>query len=176
MRNIPTGKAAMALLAAFLGLALPAADAQEPGSRQSREFVQAVMSSDQFEILEAEAALRQSPAPETRAFATRMLEDHRRLAQAVADAATRAGLKPPEMAITADQAQWLSALQSASASEFDRLYFRQQALAHRSALAVEEIYAKSGDEPALRQLASSTVPLISAHADMARQMEAKFGS
>jgi putative membrane protein len=169
------GRAAMALTAAFLGLAAASSGAQEAGSRQTREFVQAAASSDQFEILEAQTALTQSTNPDVRAFATRMLQDHQQLSQAVRDAAARSGLKPPEMAMSADQAQWLGALQSASGSEFDKLYLRHQTLAHRSALAVEQIYAKSGDDPKLRQLATSAVPLISAHGDMANQMEAKLG-
>ena len=49
--------------------------------------------------------------------------------------------------MSADQAQMLGALQSVSGSDFDKLYFKQQMLAHRSALAVEQIYAKSGDDP-----------------------------
>ena len=169
-------KAVMALITVSLGLAAASAGAQGAGSRQSREFVQAAASSDQFEILEAETALTQSVNPEVRAFATRMLQDHQRLGQAVKDAAARSGLEPPEMAMSTDEAQLLSALQSVSGSEFDRLYFKQQTLAHRSALAVEQIYAKSGDDAALRQLATSAVPLISAHGDMANRMEAKLGS
>ncbi|MDB5819272.1 MAG: hypothetical protein JWQ11_2912, partial [Rhizobacter sp.] len=104
MRNALMGRAGTALVAAFLGLAAASAGAQEPGSRPTREFVQAAASSDQFEILEAQTVLTQSTNPEVRAFATRMLRDHRQLGQALRDAATRSGLKPPEMAMSADQA------------------------------------------------------------------------
>ena len=168
--------AAIGLITATLGLATSLAGAQEAGSRQTREFVQAAASSDQFEILAAETALTQSTNPEVRAFAARMLQDHQQLAKAVRDAATQSGLKPPEMAMSADQAQLLGALQSVNGVEFDKLYLKQQTLAHRSALAVEQIYAKSGDDPDLRQLATSSVPLITAHGDMAKQMEMKLGS
>ena len=63
--------------------------------------------------------------------------------------------------MSADQAQLLGALQSVSGKEFDTLYLKQQTLAHRSALTVEEMYAKSGDDPNLRQSAASAVPVIS---------------
>jgi putative membrane protein len=169
-------KAAVALITASLGLVAASAGAQEPGSRQTREFVQAAASSDQFEILEAQAALTQSTSPEVRAFAAQMLQDHQQLANAVRDAATRSGLKPPEMAMSSDQAQLLGALQSVSGKEFDALYFKQQTLAHRSALAVEQMYAKSGDDANLRQLASTSVPLISSHGEMANQAATKLGS
>jgi len=169
-------KAALGLIAASLGLAAAPAGAQEVGSRQTREYVQAAASSDQFEILAAETALTQSTDPDVRAFAARMIQDHRQLGKAVRDAATRSGLKPPEMAMSADQAQLLGALQSVSGKEFDSLYFKQQVLAHRSALTVEQIYAKTGDDQNLRQVATSAVPLISSHGDMANQAETKLGS
>jgi hypothetical protein len=38
-------------------------------------------------------------------------------------------------------------------------YLEQQTLAHRSALAVEQMYAKSGVDPSLQQFATSAVPL-----------------
>lgn len=168
--------AAAGLAVASLGIAAASVDAQEAGSRQTREFVQAAASSDQFEILEAETVLGQSTNPEVRAFATRMLQDHQQLGQAVKDAAVRSGLKPPEMAMSLDQAQWLGALQSVSGNEFDKLYLKQQVLAHHSALTVEQIYAKSGDDPGLRQLANSAVPVISSHGDVANRMNVKLGN
>src|ERR1700712_4284911 len=163
MRNTPMRTAAIGLITATLGLATSLAGAQEAGSRQTREFVQATASSDQFEILAAETALTQSTNPEVRAFAARMLEDHRQLGKALRDTAARSGLKPPEMAMSADQAQLLGALQSVSGNEFDTLYLKQQMLAHRSALAVEQTYAKSGDDPNVRRSATSAVPVISSH-------------
>jgi putative membrane protein len=169
-------KAALGLIAASLGLAAALAGAQEAGSRQTREFVQAAASSDQFEILSAVTALTQSTQPEVRAFAARMLQDHQQLGKALQDAATRSGLKPPEMAMSADQAQLLGALQSVSGKDFDILYLKQQTLAHLSALAVEQMYAKAGDDPALQRLATTTVPLISSHGEMASQAATNLGS
>ena len=169
-------KAAAGLIAASLGLAVASADAQEAGSRPTREFAQAAASSDQYEILAADTALAQSNDSEVRAFAARMLQDHQQLGQALRDAAVRSGLKPPEMAMSADQAQLLGALQSVSGNEFDTLYLKQQTLAHQSALAVEQMYAKSGNDPNLRQLANSAVPLISSHGEMAKEAAAKLGS
>ena len=80
-----------------------------------------------------------------------------------------------EMAMSADQAQLLGALQSVSGKEFDALYLKQQTLAHRSALAVDQMYASSGDDPNLRQVVTSAVPLISSHGEMAYQAVTKLG-
>lgn len=167
-------KAATGIIATSVGLAAASAGAQGDGSRQAREYVAAAASADQFEIAEAETVLAQSTNPEVRSFATHMLEEHQRHGQAVKEAAARSGLKPPEMAMSADQAQLLGGLQGVSGSDFDKLYLKQQTLAHRSALVVEQIYAKSGDDPGLRQFAKSAVPMISEHEAMASQLEAKL--
>ena len=168
--------AAGALLTASFALAAAPAGAQETGSRQTREFVQAAASADQFEILAAETALTQSSNPDVRAFAARMIQDHQQTGRALRDAAARSGLNPPETAMSGDQAQWLGALQSVNGNAFDALYLKQQLLAHRSALVVEQMYAKSGDDPDVRQSATSAVPLVSSHVEMATQAAAKLGS
>ena len=165
----------LSIVATCIGLAASCALAQESGSGSPREFAQAAASSDQFEILEAQAVLGQSRNPEVREFAARILQDHQQLSQAVREAAVRAGLEPPQMAMTADQAQWLGALQSAGGPEFDGLFLRQQTLAHRSALAVDQRYATAGQDPGLRQWARDAIPKLSSHAAMASGIEAKLG-
>ena len=152
-----------------------AASAQEAGSRQTREFVQAAGESDTFEIIEAQTALAQSSDPQVLSFARQMIRDHDETSRALQDATMRAGLKPPPMAVGANQAPFLAALQSLRGPEFDRTYWRQQALAHRSALTVERGYAANGDTPAIRQAAAAAVPTIQSHLAMAEQMVAKLG-
>ncbi len=166
-------KSAIALLA---GAALAsAAAAQDPGSRQTREFVQKAGESDTFEIMESQSALAESRDPQVRAFAQAMIRDHTGTSQALRDATGRAGLKPPPMQVGAAQAPMLAALQSARGRDFDRTYWKQQALSHRSALTVAQQYAATGDTPAIRQTAAATVPLIQSHLEMAEQMSAKSG-
>lgn len=169
--NVSLFKTVIALIAASFAVV---AAAQDAGSRPTREYLQAAASSDQFEILAANAALGQSSNPEVRAFATRMIEDHQLLGKSLRDAAVRAGLKPPEMAMSADQAQLLAALQGLKGPDFDALYFKQQSLAHSSALTVELMYAKAGDDPVLRQFAGTVVPVVASHAAMADQAAKKF--
>ena len=69
----------------------------------------------------------------------------------------------------------LAALQSLREPEFDRAYWKQQVLAHHSALTTTQQYATNGDSPAVRKVATSAVPIISAHLAMAERMMAKVG-
>jgi putative membrane protein len=159
-------------VAAFL--ALPAA-AQESGSRQTREFVQAAAQSDQFEIMEAHTALAQATDPQVRAFAQQMIPAHQQTSASLTQAVTSAGLQLPKPGLGGDQSAFLAALQSQRGADFDKTYVRQQILAHRAALVVEQGYAASGDDPAIKQAAAATVPIITAHLQMAEQMLASMG-
>ena len=163
-----------AAAAALAALTVTPLAAQEPGSRQTREFVQAAGQSDEFEILEAQTVLGQSSDPQIRAFAQAMIRDHGETSRALQRATTRAGLKPPPMGISADQALLLSALQSQRGPDFDQTYVRHQTLSHRSALTVEQAYAATGNNPAVRQAAVTATPIISSHLAMAEQMQAKL--
>ena len=152
-----------------------AAAAQDPGSRQTREFVQAAGESDTFEIMEAYSALAESKDPQVLAFARRMIRDHGQTGQALRDATTRAGVKPPLMQVGAGQASLLAALQSERGRDFDRVYWHQQALAHRSTLVIEQAYAATGDTSPLRQVAAAAVPIIQSYLAMAERMSAETG-
>ena len=154
-----------------------AAHAEEAaGSRQTREFVQATAASDTFEIMEAQTALAESQDSQVRAFATRMLQEHARTSNALIAAAKAANMEPPKLALDQGQSQMLAALQSARGKAFDMLYWRQQALAHRAALVTQQNYARDGDQPGLRQLATANAPVIQSHLGMAEQMRASAGA
>ena len=146
--------------------------AQEPGSRQTREFVQAAGESDTFEMMEAYTALAESHDPRVLDFARRMLHDHGETSRALGEATARAGLKPPPMAIGAGQAPFLAALQSLRGAAFDHGYWHQQALEHRAALIITQRYAAGGDTPTIRLAAAAAVPVIQSHLTMAERMDA----
>lgn len=169
-----TSTLAWAIAAFAAGAAAPAV-AQEPGSRQTREFVQAAAQSDQFEMSESQTAVAQTRDPDVRAFALRMIREHQDMRRSLTQATTRAGLEPPPMAMSADQAQLLGALQSQTGAQFDQTYMHHQALAHGSALVTAQRYAANGDNPDLRQTAAAGATIIAAHLAMAEQMSAKLG-
>jgi putative membrane protein len=153
-----------------------AAMAQQPGSRQTRDFVQAAAQSDTFEMLEATTALAQSQDAQVRSFAQAMIQAHHQTSDALRQAVTKVSLEQPNPGVSGDQSAFLAALQSARGADFDKLYVRQQVLAHRAALAVEQGYATSGDDATIRQVASTTVPIVSSHLQMAEQMQPEAGS
>lgn len=147
-----------------------AAAAQTPTPPAAKDFANAAAQSDQYEIMAAHDAIAQSQKTQIRTFAQQMIEDHVRTEDRLRQAAQASGLPPPPPAMSADQAAMLSALQGLRGVPFDQAYARQQVLAHRQALAVEQSYAVAGDDPNLRPLALSAVPLIQHHLEMAEQI------
>ncbi len=61
-------------------------------------------------------------------------------------------------------------LRGAKDADFDARYLAQQIDAHREALILMRGYAKSGDNPAVRKLASQTVALVQSHLNMAEHL------
>jgi putative membrane protein len=104
-----------------------------------------------------------------------MISAHQQTSAGLIQAVTSAGLQPPKPGVGGDQSAFLAALQSQRGADFDKTYIRQQVLAHRAALVVEQDYAASGDNPTIKQAAAATVPIISAHLHMAEQMLASMG-
>jgi putative membrane protein len=141
----------------------------------TREFVTAAAQSDEFERMEATTALAQSQDPDVRAFATKMLAAHAETSRTLMDATSSAGLMPPQPGLSGDQSAFLAALQSARGHDFDQLYARQQALAHRAALATEQGYAARGDMPTIKKIAASTAGIIVEHLAMADRLAARMG-
>ena len=148
--------------------------AQSPGPMPTKDLVQAAVSSDQFEILEAQDALAQSQSPIVRAFAQEMVRDHTADSQVFQQAAEKAGVPSPTKSLSGDQSQMLGALQSQRGAAFDQAYAKQQVLGHTQALIVQRAYAGGGSDPDVRQASQAAVPLIQHHFEMAEQLRASL--
>ncbi|AEG51026.1 putative outer membrane protein [Sphingobium chlorophenolicum L-1] len=132
--------------------------------------------SDMYEMEAGKIAMVRARAPEVKAFARMMVEDHRksseRLKQFVADnpvnIAIPQNIDPRRQAMLGD-------LNGAGDQEFDSVYVGQQAAAHQEAFNLQSSYAKGGDYPALRKVAAAAVPIIAAHRKQAEALDGKFG-
>ncbi len=159
---------AAAAAAALLGGAAARADPPQP--MPTKDFVEAAAGSDQFEILEGRLATVEGRNPRTRTFAQHMIQAHSGTTDALRQATASAGLPPPPMGMSGDQAALLGALQAQRGPDFDKTYVRHQVLGHQQALVVEQRYADIGADPAVRRAARSAVPLIQHHLEEAHQL------
>lgn len=126
-------------------------------------------------MLAAQVALVEGGDPRVKAFAATMLSDHARSAEALRQAAVAAGLPPPPPGLSGDVAALLGALQGARGHAFDRVYARQQVVAHAAAVAVEENFAHARANPTLRTAAQAALPIVQDHLKAARQLVKDIG-
>lgn len=132
-------------------------------------FLAQAGSGGQFEIQSSQLALQTSRNAAVRNFANLLIADHTRLGQAMATAATSAGVNPPLSAILPPQQAALDQLRSSgSGPGFDMAFRDAQISAHQQALTLMQNYATNGDVPALRTAAAQAIPTIQMHLQQAQ--------
>ena len=158
---------------ALCGLATPVAAqprrAMAP-DRATMTYVASAGAGDMYEIQSSQIAVRRARDPRVRAFATMLVTDHQRTTQQVLAAARESGMRPGPAMLAPAQRQMIRQLERAGPMQFDRLYLAQQIPAHQQALVLHQRYARTGNAPALRRVASGAVPVVQEHLAHARQM------
>jgi putative membrane protein len=166
----------------------PAATASRAESVTGQEFMRLAAMSDRFEIATSRLAQQKSQNAAVKQFAETMIRDHEKTTAELQQMSAAAGGMPQNQARTGGQvartagpgpqdgldqqhAALLQQLEQASGAGFDRLYARQQAMAHQQAVDMFRNYAQQGDTPALRQWASGTLPALEHHLQMAQQLQ-----
>jgi putative membrane protein len=160
---------ALAACATEGDMAPSAASAGDMTPEQRDAYVQMAAASDLFEIQSSQLATSRAQNPDVRAFAQMLIDHHNATTQQLTAAATAAG-SPPNPMLMPMQADMLSQLQGANGAAFDRLYLRQQVPAHEMALALHQNYARNGDTPTLRTVASAAIPIVRQHLERARAL------
>jgi putative membrane protein len=140
------------------------------------EFVRMAAMSDMFEIESSRLAGQRSQNAQVKEFAQHMMRDHQKttteLQQMIrqASAAPLSGLQMPQSLDQRHQAM-VQQLQGAQGAQFDRLYVQQQVQAHQMAVDMFRNYGQSGDNAALKQWASQTLPTLQQHLQQAQQLQ-----
>ncbi len=165
----------LAIATAIAIVSATATSAQTRLVPSTKDFIAAAAQSDHFEILEARTALAQTHDPRVRAFAQEMISAHMRTSQDLQQAALKAGMGETPKGLGGDQQKLLIALQSQRGVTFNRVYIKQQAIAHQEALVLNQGYAAQGASADVQQAARSAVPIIQRHLQMAVRLRAELG-
>lgn len=168
MRNFVIAAAALLVIAGYVS-------PSEAGSKAralttAEPFVQELKSSGQFEIESSLVALQRTRNEAIRNFAQKMVEDHQAADQKLMDTLKQANLPGPEYGMTAEQQDVFNQLFATTEPQFDGRYVQDQIKGHEDAVALLETYAQKGDNDALKQLASTLLPTIKEHLQMAGRL------
>lgn len=139
-----------------------------PAGMMATTYLPAAESGNLFEIQSSQLALQQSCDPAVRSFAQMMIDDHTRLSTLTMQTASSAGLNPGTPMLNAEHAQMLQSLQMETGAGFEAAYRNHQIMAHQEAIALHRSYADTGDNNALRGVASQAVPVIEMHLNRAQ--------
>jgi putative membrane protein len=132
-------------------------------------YVMKAGAGDLYEIMSSKLAL-QSTNPKVKSFASMMVDNHTKSIAVVKAAATRSGLKPKPLALTAKQKADIAALKASSGADRDALYLTQQKAAHREALALHKNEAAIGSAAPLKSAAKKIVPIVEKHISLLDSM------
>jgi putative membrane protein len=171
----------------------PAAGTSATGRRAevttTPEFIRMASMSDRFEIASSNLAMERARAARVKEFAQHMLRDHEKTTQELqrliaampgqsgATAAPRGGTEaapgsPQATGLDQQHQALFQQLQGAQGgAAFERLYMRQQVMAHMQAVDLFRNYAASGDNAELKQWAAATLPTLQEHLRMAQQLQ-----
>lgn len=135
-------------------------------------FIRMFASSNVFEIQSSQLAAQSSASDAVRYFARRMIIDHTKagrdfkaaLLWSLEIAALEPALQPREQ-------QALDALKATSGVEFDKAYVAAQVQAHGEAVALFRNYANAGDDPALKEFARKTQPVLEMHLEHVNELQ-----
>lgn len=140
----------------------------------TQTFVTSVPNANEFEIQSSKLAEQKSPSEDVKAFARQMIEDHTKVAEdfkaAMSQGQTTASIKPAGSGLQPKEQQMLGELKSASGKDFDAKYIKMQTDAHKDALALFSTYAKSGDDPAMKEFAKKVLPVLKMHEKHAKEL------
>jgi putative membrane protein len=135
------------------------------------DFVKEVAISDMFEVESSKLAESKGNAA-TKSFAGQMVTDHSKTTSELKGLVSGGKVKAelPTAMDNAHQSKF-DKLKGLSGADFDKQYASDQQGAHKDAVNLFERYAKGGDNAALKNWASKTVPTLKHHMEMADKLK-----
>jgi putative membrane protein len=135
-------------------------------------FVTAAATSDMFEIQAAKLAEQRSINPAVKKFAAKMIHDHTASTEKLKALLAKGGINAtPPTDLDERRKGLLENLAKTSPADFDKMYIDQQVDAHEEALTLLKGFIDHGDNDALKGFATSILPTVQEHLDMAKQLQ-----
>ena len=137
---------------------------------RTADFVKIAVISDMFEIQSSELAL-QNHDPALSAFATRMIEDHKKTSAALQDLLHGGTVQlAPPTALDENHQDMLDKLKRLHGRDFALQYRSDQIEAHQDAVSLFRRYGEGGENAGLKTWASNTMPTLESHLQAARAL------
>jgi putative membrane protein len=160
-----TYAAAVSVLFPSMGLAATSA----------QDFVGKAAVSNMFEIESSQLALKNASSADVKAFAQQMIDDHTKAGNELKSTLANVGTIQAPGALDAAHKTSLDALAGKTGAAFDDAYIVDQMKAHDEAVTLFTDYSTSGDNPALKDFAGKTLPVLKSHQQHVQMLSATVG-
>ncbi len=126
------------------------------------------------EIETAKMALEKGTSEDVEQFAQKMIDDHTKANQQLAQLAQQKDLEMSDEATLMDKAKAMI-LKLRDGENFDKAYANNQVVAHEQTIELYRDYVESGENADLKQFAQQTLPRLEEHLTHAKELQAKHG-
>lgn len=182
------GMTTISFLLLGLAIAAPAANANDsehhsPKKKASNSakacmstpgFVKEAAQGGMAEVELGQLAVQRAQDPDIKQFAQRMIDDHARANAALKQLAQQKKWKLPTD-MSSKQKMIYNSLHDKAGADFDREYAKMMVEDHDHDLKMFEAYSEHGKDADVKTFASSTVPTLRDHQQMARSNASKLG-
>jgi putative membrane protein len=146
--------------------------AQVTVSPADSAFLVQAAQNGQAELMSSRAALEKSSNTQVKAFAQRMIEDHREIAASLSALASAKGIKVPEEPSAAQKGD-INQLTTSDAFHFDPRFADAMGVqAHEETIALFRKAATHAGDPEIKAFAAKQLPLLQMHLQMAKTLKA----
>jgi putative membrane protein len=133
-------------------------------------FVQKVASGGMHEVALGQIAEKKAGTEVVKAFAARMVKDHTKANEALKKAASTAGFTFPDKMNDHDQKE-VDNFANYKGDDFDRQYIKHMVSDHEQDVALFKQASKEAKNPALKEFATKTLPVVEEHLAAAKKIQ-----
>lgn len=148
----------------------PQMAAEEKLDGKDRDFLENAAQAGHLEVEGSKLALEKSRSAEVKAFAQKMIEDHGKAGQKLAELSKKKGYDAPTEPSLMQQAK-LKTL-GLRDDGFDKAYAEGIGVsAHEDAVKLFQEASNQAEDPEIKQFATETLPTLEQHLQMAKSLE-----
>ena len=156
-------------------LAAPAFSQSVPPSQSDKQFLDFASQVNVGEIRGGVVAQQKAQAPAVKAFGRLMMLDHSELESQLAAIAAMDHVQLQDQPSTAAEQQ-MDKLKSMNGSQFDTAYMKHMVEGHETAVSKFKSEELSAQDPTVRAVVSSALPIIEQHLAIAKAVQASLMS
>ena len=132
-----------------------------------RTFIEKAAIGGMTEVEAGKLAQQKGNSPAVKDYGAKMVTDHTKANEELTKIASAKGVTPPGTLDSAHKSD-IDKLSKQSGADFDKAFMKQMVADHKTTVSLFEKEAKSGKDGDLKQFASTTLPTLHEHLQMAQ--------